>query len=148
LVPFELAESDLDEFLRLVQDTANNAQSIEDGERLGHTYQRLEDGLADATDRGAHLLRPAASALGYSHKQGQYLAFIYTYWQLHHRAPAEADLQAYFRVSPPSVHEMLKTLTRRRFIKRMPGVGRSITLQLRPDQIPALEDTTGTRGAV
>jgi hypothetical protein len=36
-------------------------------------------------------------------KQGQYLAYIHLYTRLHRRPPAEADLQEYFRVSPPSV---------------------------------------------
>ena len=41
-------------------------------------------------------------------KQGQYLAFIYSYSKIHRRAPAEADLERYFQVSPPSIHEMIK----------------------------------------
>jgi Mn-dependent DtxR family transcriptional regulator len=43
-------------------------------------------------------------------KQGQYLAFIYAYTRLHRRPPTEADMQLYFRVSPPSVHQMILTL--------------------------------------
>ena len=43
-------------------------------------------------------------------KQGQYLAFIYAYTQVLGRPPAEADLQRHFRVSPPSVHQMVLTL--------------------------------------
>jgi len=148
LLAIELPCREAEEFLRLVDETANHAQSIEDGERLGRTFQRLEDGLADAADPGAHLLRPAASAVGCSLKQGQYLAFIYWYSQVHRRAPAEADFEAYFRVSPPSVHAMLKTLERRGFIKRGAGIARSIQLQLRPDQIPALDDGVRVDGAV
>lgn len=68
---------------------------------------------------------------------------------LHRRSPAEADFQDYFRVSPPTVHEMLRTLVRRKFISRAPGAPRSIRLLLRPEQIPAL-GVTGevTSGAV
>jgi hypothetical protein len=40
-------------------------------------------------------------------KQGQYLAFIGLYTRLHRCPPAEADMQQYFRVSPPSVHQMV-----------------------------------------
>jgi len=36
--------------------------------------------------------------------QGQYLAFIHAYTKIHGVAPAEADMQRYFRVTPPSVH--------------------------------------------
>ena len=45
-------------------------------------------------------------------KQGQYLAYIHLYTRLHRRPPAEADMQEYFRVSPPSVHQMVLTLER------------------------------------
>src|SRR3954451_4049616 len=45
-------------------------------------------------------------------KQGQYLAFIHLYTRLHRQPPAEADMQEYFRVSPPSVHQMVLTLER------------------------------------
>ncbi len=44
-----------------------------------------------------------APAKSFTPKQGQYLAFIYAYTRLHRRPPAEADMQQYFRVSPPSV---------------------------------------------
>jgi len=139
LATFKFDDPTLDEFLRFVEETGNYAQSIEDGERLGRAYTRVVDGLNDCADRGAHLLRPAAAAVDYSSKQSQYLAFIYCYLKLHRRAPSEAELQAYFRVTPPTVHEMLKTLQRRGFINRTPGVARSITLLLRSDQIPALD---------
>ncbi len=46
----------------------------------------------------------------FTDKQGQYLAFIYWYTKLNGRPPAEADMQRYFRVTPPSVHQMVLTL--------------------------------------
>ena len=48
----------------------------------------------------------------FTQKQGQYLAFIYAYTQLNRRPPAEIDMQRYFQVSPPSVHQMVLTLER------------------------------------
>ena len=69
-------------------------------------------------------------AVKYSTKQGQYLAFIYYYTKIHRRAPAEADLQEYFSVSPPSVHQMILTLEKEGLIERIPGQGRSIQLLL------------------
>jgi hypothetical protein len=48
--------------------------------------------------------------------QGQYLTFIAVYTRLHRRPPAEADIQAYFQVTPPSVHNMIVTLERRGLI--------------------------------
>ena len=43
----------------------------------------------------------------YTAKQGQYLAFIFYYTKIHGCAPAESDMQNYFKVSPPSVHQMV-----------------------------------------
>ena len=43
-------------------------------------------------------------------KQGQYLAFIHAYTVVNGRPPAEADMQRFFRVTPPSVHQMVVTL--------------------------------------
>jgi Mn-dependent DtxR family transcriptional regulator len=74
----------------------------------------------------------------YTDTQGQYLAFIYYYTKIHGVPPAEADMQRYFDVSPPSVHNMVVTLEKRGFITRTPGAGRSIQLRLRRDQLPDL----------
>jgi repressor LexA len=74
----------------------------------------------------------------YTHKQGQYLAFIYYYGKIHGRAPAEAEMQHYFRVSPPAVHQMLLTLEARGHIERTPGQARSIRLLIPPEQLPNL----------
>ena len=74
----------------------------------------------------------------YTDKQGQYLAFIYYYGKIHGRAPAEADMQQYFRVSPPSVHQMILTLEARGLIERTPGQARSIRLLIPPEELPDL----------
>ena len=71
--------------------------------------------------------------------QGQYLAFIVAYTKLNRRAPAEADLQRYFRVTPPSVHNMIITLERRGLISRTPGQARSIAVLVPPEQLPLLD---------
>jgi repressor LexA len=71
-------------------------------------------------------------------KQGQYLAYIHHYSKIHRQSPAESDLQRYFRVSPPSVHEMIKTLERNGHIRRTPGKARSIELLVDPEYIPKL----------
>jgi len=77
--------------------------------------------------------------LNYTTKQGQYLAFIYYYTKINGCAPAEADIQRYFRVSPPSVHQMILTLERQGFISRVPGQRRSIGLRLTREQLPDLD---------
>ena len=75
----------------------------------------------------------------YTRKQGQYLAFIYYYTKLNRCSPAEADIQRYFGVSPPSVHHMILTLERHGFISRVPGQARSITLRVAQEELPKLE---------
>ena len=77
--------------------------------------------------------------------QGQYLAFIYTYELLHDRAPSEAEMQAFFRVSPPSAHRMVVELEKKQLIKRTPGAARSIKLLVRADEIPQLKRVSKSR---
>ena len=74
----------------------------------------------------------------FTQKQGQDLAFIHAYMRVLGRPPAEADLQRYFRVTPPSVHQMLITLERAGLIRRQPGVARSIQLLIDPTALPPL----------
>jgi DNA-binding MarR family transcriptional regulator len=47
-------------------------------------------------------------------------------------------MQEYFRVSPPSVHQMVLTLERAGLIKRQPMTPRSIALLVDPKQLPEL----------
>jgi Mn-dependent DtxR family transcriptional regulator len=71
--------------------------------------------------------------------QGQYLAFIVAYTKLNRRPPAEADLQRYFEVTPPSVHSMIVTLERRGLIRRRPGQARSIEVLVPVSDVPPLD---------
>lgn len=71
--------------------------------------------------------------------QGQYLAFIAAYTKVNGRPPAEADIQRYFRVTPPSVHQMVLSLKKRGLIRRSPGRARSIEVLVPRDQLPALD---------
>jgi DNA-binding MarR family transcriptional regulator len=81
--------------------------------------------------RGAHqqLNRMAGvspSTKTFTPKQGQYLAYIHRYTRLYRRPPAKTDIQEYFRVSPPSVHQMTLVLERAGLITRQPRTPRSI----------------------
>jgi repressor LexA len=78
-------------------------------------------------------------AAKYTEKQGQYLAFIYYYTKVNGTPPAEADMQRYFRVSPPSVHQMILALEERGLISRRPGAGRTVQVLLRREELPELE---------
>lgn len=82
---------------------------------------------------------PPATPAGYTVLQGQYLAFIYAYTTIHRRPPAEADMQLFFRVTPPSVHQMVLQLERLGLIRRTPGAARSIELLVAPASLPLLE---------
>lgn len=83
--------------------------------------------------------RAAVTPRPYTAKQGQYLAFIFYYTKMRGVAPAEADMQDYFRVTPPSVHQMVLTLEAKGFIERVPGKARSIRLLIPREELPSLE---------
>ena len=75
----------------------------------------------------------------YTPLQGQYLAFIYAYSTLNRRPPAEADMQAFFGVTAPTVHQMVLQLERHRLIRRTPRAARSIELLVPAASLPLLE---------
>jgi len=72
-------------------------------------------------------------------RQGQYLAFIHAYTLINDRPPAQADIQRFFRLTPPTVHQMLLTLEKARLISRQSGVPRSIAVLVERDQLPRLD---------
>jgi Mn-dependent DtxR family transcriptional regulator len=80
-----------------------------------------------------------SSSVSFTEKQGQYLSFISNYMKLNGRPPAEADMQKYFGVTPPTAHQMVVRLESLGLIKRTPGVGRSIQLLVPLDEIPSLK---------
>lgn len=75
----------------------------------------------------------------FTRKQGQYLAFIYYYTKINGCPPAEADIQRYFKTSPPSVHNMIMQLEKKGFIEKKPYHARSIRLLLAKKELPELE---------
>ena len=75
----------------------------------------------------------------FTNRQGQYLAFIYYYEKINRRPPAEADIQKYFAVSAPSVHQMVLTLESAGHIARTPGQSRSLRVLVPVAQLPPLE---------
>lgn len=74
----------------------------------------------------------------FTDRQGQYLAFIHSYTKLHRVAPAELDIERYFRVTPPTIHRMVIELEKRGLIARTPRKARSIALLIPPELLPAL----------
>jgi DNA-binding MarR family transcriptional regulator len=61
---------------------------------------------------------------------------------LNRRAPAEADIQDFFGVTPTTVHSMILVLEQRGLIRRQPRQARSIELIVATDEIPALRPQT------
>ena len=53
-------------------------------------------------------------------------------------SPGEAEMQRHFRVTPPSVHQMILNLERAGLIRRTPGAARSIVLLIEPERLPTL----------
>ena len=67
------------------------------------------------TNPMANDLRPL-----FTPQQGQYLAFIHAYTLVIGCPPAEADMQRFFRVSGPAVHQMVVELKKAGLIHRQP----------------------------
>jgi repressor LexA len=82
---------------------------------------------------------PKYAVQRFTKKQGQYLAFIHLYTKLNGVSPAEADIQRYFKVTAPSVHDMVLRLEKRGLIERVRGRARSIRVLVAREQIPELE---------
>ncbi len=89
---------------------------------------------ADISDlAGANAVSPS-----YTPKQGQYLAYIHHYTRIHGQAPAEHEMQAYFGVTPPTVHQMILRLEQLGFISRTPRQARSIKVLVPAEALPPL----------
>ena len=67
------------------------------------------------------------------------MAFIYYYTKIHGYAPAEADIQSYFKVTAPAIHQMIMTLEKQGLIEKIPGQARTIRILLQREELPDLE---------
>jgi repressor LexA len=107
----------------------------------------IEDGLRVVIET------PDASALPATHpvdapapldpaptpKQAQYLAYIYHYTVVNGQPPSQADMQRYFRTSPPNVHNMILRLEEKGWLERVPGRARALRVLIPAEQLPPLE---------
>lgn len=75
----------------------------------------------------------------FTQRQGEYLAFIYFYAKVNGRPPAESDIQRYFGVAAPTVHQMIVSLEAAKLIQRTPGMPRSIKVLVPRADLPDLE---------
>jgi repressor LexA len=135
----QLTLDDVDDLAGHVAAAANHCSEP----RVRRVLDAVCDRLASIEDARTDQERPtetvARESKPFTAKQGQYLAYIYYYTKIHGRPPAESDLQRFFRVTPPVVHQMIKTLDANGFIDRQPGAARSIRLRLTRAQLPDLE---------
>jgi hypothetical protein len=106
-----------------------------------HTVRAATRDLNDAESTPLEKLREFLETEGMRSKTGP-RSFADFERELHERmngrAPAEADMETYFRVTPPSVHRMIVELERRGLIRRVPRQARSIQLCLSAQEIPSL----------
>jgi repressor LexA len=136
--------------LRKAADTLHTAlgdEVIMDGTPL-ETQGAMESAVEaiDAAIRKLESVRgkqPTVAPLpgGPTRQQGQFLAFIREYLMRNELgiAPAHADFQRFFRLTPPSVNSMLIRLEKLGFIRRIPGKARAIELSIGADRIPPLD---------
>jgi repressor LexA len=81
----------------------------------------------------------AHTALRWTERQGQYLAFIHDYTKVNRQPPAETDIARFFGLAPPSVHRMIIELEQRGLLARTPGAPRSLRVLVRRAELPELE---------
>jgi repressor LexA len=134
-----LTLDDVDDLAGHVAAAANHCEEVRVRRALEAVCDRLAHIEARFTDEEEGPVAVIEAGKPFTAKQGQYLAFIYYYTRIHDTPPAEADFQRFFRVTPPVVHQMIKTLQDRGFIDREPGKARSIKLRLTRGQLPDLE---------
>lgn len=82
---------------------------------------------------------PEQEIFSFTDKQGQYLAYIYHYTKLNGMPPAHTDFQKFFKVTPPSVNQMINTLEKKGLIQKQPRTARSISLLIPTEQLPELK---------
>jgi DNA-binding MarR family transcriptional regulator len=135
-----LTLDDIDDLLGCVSAEANHCEDDKVQRALDAVGDQLAAILEQYTDESPIETAPVSvpPKSRFTAKQGLYLAFIHHYTKVHREAPAEADLQRYFRVSPPAVHTMIVTLERLGLIDRTHGKARSIRVRVPATDLPDL----------
>ncbi|MEO1404636.1 MAG: MarR family winged helix-turn-helix transcriptional regulator [Cyanobacteria bacterium J06635_1] len=106
---------------------------------LDEALSAAEAGLAEWCQ--VHILDlvvATEASLSFTAKQGQYLSYIYNYTQVQGRPPAEADIQSFFQVTPPTVHQMIVKLEQLNLPSRVAGPARSLRVLIPAEHLPVL----------
>jgi hypothetical protein len=127
----------------LVQDIADFWANFFGIDLSAPSPQRGRTAAAGPRSRRRAGSRKKAGRPAFTHRQGQFLAFIHLYWKMHRQGPAEAEMVKYFRVTPPAVHDMVVRLEELGLVTREPGVPRSVRVAIPEEDIPALEGVQG-----
>lgn len=106
--------------------------------RAGHEHIVVFEGGRMTTMLCPEERRRKAPPPRFTDKQGRYLAFIHQYTALHGVPPAEHEMQHFFQVSPPTVHQMILTLEKKGLIRRTPGAARSLKVLVSAEQLARL----------
>ncbi len=110
-------------------------------------FESLDEALAAADaaiaewygETAPELVEEEEAALpSFTSKQGQYLAYIHNYTKIHGIPPAQADIQSFFGVTPPTVHSMILKLEKLGLLGRVAGKARSLSVLIPVEQLPIL----------
>ena len=69
---------------------------------------------------------------------GDTRTFIHAYTKVSGRPPVQADMQRFFAVTTPTVHQMALNLERRGLLRRTSGHARSLEVLVAPEEFPIL----------
>jgi hypothetical protein len=130
----------------LLQDIANfwtREVGVTDQELAGPVRKRQPKEVSPPAKKAGKGAVGGRREARFTHRQGQFLAFIHLYRRLHRQGPAEQDMVQFFRLTPPSVHGMVVKLEQLGLVTREPGVPRSVRVAIPEGEIPALEEVEG-----
>ena len=128
-----------DSFIRAIDEGGTVWDSSAQFETLDDALAAADQGIAEwYGDQAPDLVEAKDASPSFTSKQGQYLAYIYNYTQIHGRPPAQADIQSFFRVTPPTVHQMILKLDKLGLIARISEEARSLRVLVSAEQLPIL----------
>ena len=128
-----------DSFIRAIDEGGTVWDSAEKFETLDDALAAADKGIAEwCRINIPELVEEKDASPSFTSKQGQYLAYIYNYTQIHGRPPAQVDIQSFFRVTPPTVHQMILKLEKLGLLARISGEARSLRVLVSAEQLPIL----------
>lgn len=89
-----------------------------------------------------------ASPADYTPRQGQFLAFIYSYTQVTGQEPTERDVERYFKISGSGVRDMIERLEWGKFITCSDEKPHRLRVLVPAEQLPELEELATPAGLV